>query len=69
MMKEEHAILITAYKEYNILENLVKSLYGNFNIYLHIDRKSKITKEQIELLKDKYKIYVIKKYKINWRWI
>lgn len=60
------AILITAYKNYAHLENLVNFFDERFNIYIHIDKKSSISRKDIESLSAKKRVYVSKQYKINW---
>ena len=61
------AILITAYKNIEHLEEIVRFFGEEFNIYIHIDKKSKITTESIdELLKNKNIAYIPRQYKINW---
>lgn len=61
------AILITAYKNYHHLEDLVNFFDGSFNIYIHIDKKSSISKENLNKLSSKERVqYVSQQYKINW---
>lgn len=61
------AILITAYKNYNHLEDLISFFDGHFNIYIHIDKKSCIAKEDIQKLASTKRVaYVSQEYKINW---
>ena len=61
------AILITAYKNYHHLENLVNFFDGSFNIYIHIDKKSSLSKENLNKLSSKERVqYVSQQYKINW---
>jgi len=63
----KHSILITAYKDYEQLVDLIQSLHTSFDIYIHIDKKSTYTKSNIEALKDMEHVrYVIKKYNIFW---
>lgn len=58
------AILITAYKNFDYLKYLVSMLYKDFDIYIHVDRKSKeIGKRQIKELKN---CKVIREYKVAW---
>lgn len=61
------AILITAYKNIEHLEEIVNFFENNFNIYIHIDKKSKIDRKKIDsLLKHKNVKYISQQYKINW---
>ncbi|NDW18279.1 hypothetical protein D0T53_06930 [Dysgonomonas sp. 216] len=64
----QHAIIITAYKN---IEHLIKIAtffnYDNFKIYIHIDRKSKVSASDTEKLSQIKSIELIsQKYKINW---
>lgn len=59
------AVVITAYKDAKQLDELLKTLYGKFKVYLHIDAKS----EELEELKIKNRyplVKVVKKFQINW---
>lgn len=61
------AILITAYKNYSHLCDLVKFFNNNFSIYIHVDKKSLITNEELELLRQYPNVkYTSKAYNINW---
>lgn len=62
MMK--HAILMTVYKDVNLVNRLIKSYPESFDIYIHIDKKSYIKPSDIH--RDNGKVQTIKKYKINW---
>ncbi|WP_395051086.1 beta-1,6-N-acetylglucosaminyltransferase [Flavobacterium sp.] len=63
----KQAILITAYKNYHHLEDIIAFFDDDFEIYIHIDRKSSISKEELLRLK-KYDIVklISQKYKVNW---
>lgn len=61
------AILITAYKNYHHLIDIVDFFDDKFNIYIHIDKKSSISKEDIKELSLKNRVkYISQQYKINW---
>ncbi len=61
------AILITAYKNIEHLEEIIHFFDKGFNIYIHIDKKSGIEQEKIDSLsKHKNVIYISQQYKINW---
>jgi len=61
------AVLITAYKNYFHLEELVDFFDENYNIYIHIDKKSKITKEEEAKLSSRVNVkFISRQYKINW---
>lgn len=66
-MGHKQAIIITVYKNWEYLEKLVRMLYLEFDIYIHVDKKSKeIQNNEITILETKYKCNVIKKYEICW---
>ena len=63
----KQAILITAYKDFKQLIYLVNLFDDTFNIYIHIDKKSKLNKENLVVLQEcPYVRYVGCFYKINW---
>ena len=63
----KQAILITAYKDIELLKTLVNSFNDNFNIYIHIDKKTSYLTHDINLIKAKFNVKVIDSiYKINW---
>lgn len=61
------AILITAYKNINHLNDIIRFFDEKFSLYIHIDKKSTLTKDELELL-NRYKNvrYLTQKYEINW---
>ena len=63
----KQAILITAYKNYHHLEEIIQCFDVNFEIYIHLDKKSKISKEELARLKG-YNIVksIAQKYSVNW---
>lgn len=59
------AVLITAYKDAKQLDELLKTLYGKFKVYLYIDAKSEKL-EELEI-KNRYpQVRTVKKFQINW---
>lgn len=63
----KQAILITAYTNIEHLISITESFSDRFKLYVHLDKKSKITKEDILILsKKKDVILVSQKYTINW---
>jgi hypothetical protein len=63
----KQAILITAYKNYHHLKGIINFFDNNFEIYIHIDKKSKISNaELINLRNHKIVKLVEQKYKVNW---
>lgn len=63
----KQAILITAYKNFFHLKEIIEFFDENFELYIHIDRKSKISKKELISLRS-YDIVklVSQKYKVNW---
>ena len=63
----KHAILLLWHKDIEQLKNLIRLFDEDFKFYIHIDKKSIITKEEIERLKNNCQIAgVYQKYRINW---
>lgn len=63
----KHAILITAYKDFEALEELIDKFDNSFNIYIHIDKKSKISDIAVaNLLKKEQVKYLDQTYRVNW---
>ncbi len=64
----KQAILITAYKNYDHLERIIQFFEDDsFEIYIHLDKKSFISDNQLKNLK-KYNSLklIIQKYNVNW---
>ncbi len=63
----KQAILITAYKNYHHLEEIIRFFDNNFEVYIHLDKKSKISVAELASLK-KYNVVklISQKYKVNW---
>jgi hypothetical protein len=63
----KQAILITAYKNYHHLEEIIRYFDANFELYIHIDKKSKISDIELTNIR-RYEIVklVEQKYKVNW---
>lgn len=66
MKKRKHALIITAYQEFDYLETLcrVYSLY--FDCYVHIDKKSPQAHKAVEKLNQLKNVFAISQYQINW---
>lgn len=63
----KHAILIIAHTNFNQLCALINCFDNHFLIYIHIDIKSKFTKEEIRFLSQMENVIsVYRKFKINW---
>ena len=63
----KQAILITAYKNYSHLKKIINFFDEDFQIYVHLDRKSKISPEEIDVFVTNNKVkFFCRKYKVNW---
>ncbi|MDP3358916.1 MAG: beta-1,6-N-acetylglucosaminyltransferase [Lutibacter sp.] len=63
----QQAVLITAYKNYMHLEEIIKFFDADFELYIHIDKKSHITKNELNKLNNYSNVKLIsQKYKVNW---
>ena len=63
----KQAILITAYKDFEQLKDLIREFDKNFNIYIHLDKKSTFKEKEINLIRKNDRVkFFDKKYKINW---
>lgn len=61
------AILITAYKNYTHLRDLVQFFDENYSIYIHIDQKGSISAEEITELRRYTNVKLVSQaYNINW---
>lgn len=63
----KQAILITAYKNYHHLEEIIQCFDANFQLYIHLDLKSEISDNELANLR-KHEIVklVEQKYKVHW---
>lgn len=63
----KHAILLLWHKDIGQLEELIARLNTNFAFYIHLDKKSRLGKEEIRRLKQcKGVAGVYRKFKTNW---
>lgn len=63
----KQAILITAYKNYHHLEDIIAFFDEDFTIYIHIDKKSYIAEQELLSLKQYSNVKLIsQKFKVNW---
>jgi len=61
------AILITAYKNFEHLKNLVDFFDESYSVYIHIDQKSEVPAKYIEYLDQKSTVRLIsREFNINW---
>lgn len=57
------AILISAYKDQDYLKRLINFFDDNFEIFIHIDKKSNINPHDIKINQN---VHVYKKFLVNW---
>jgi hypothetical protein len=63
----KQAILITAYKNYHHLEEIIQCFDANFELFIHLDKKSEISKEALATLRKQDNVKLLQqKYKVNW---
>ena len=63
----KQAILITAYKNYNHLEEIINFFDENFELYIHIDKKSKISETELMNLNKYENVKLVsRKFNVNW---
>lgn len=54
----KHCVLMTVYKDYDLINKIISSLPEQWGIFVHIDKKSNI--------EDIKNVIAIKKHKIYW---
>ena len=63
----KHAILIMAHKNYSFLHHLIEYFERDCYVFVHIDKKSDITKEEIACLREMPQVTeVYQKYSVHW---
>ena len=63
----KHAILIIAHKNYSFLHHLIEYFERDCYVFVHIDKKSDITKEQMTCLREMPQVAgVYRKYSVHW---
>ncbi|GAB6120601.1 beta-1,6-N-acetylglucosaminyltransferase [Dysgonomonas termitidis] len=63
----KHAILVTAYKNPQQLNELVDFFDEDYSFYIHIDKKSRITGSDIKMLEEKPAVKLVsREYRVNW---
>ena len=60
----KHAILMTVYKDVELINRLIDSYPDEFGVFIHIDKKAGIAVSDII---SKPNVHTVKKYKVNWR--
>ncbi|MDR1592380.1 MAG: beta-1,6-N-acetylglucosaminyltransferase [Prevotellaceae bacterium] len=59
----KHAILITAYKDLDFIELIIKQFDNDFDFYIHIDKKCR---ENHDFLLHDERVHVYKRFKVFW---
>ena len=63
----KQAILITAYKNFKHLVDIIDSFDENFEVYIHVDKKTKIPQKVLEKLRTLNNVKMLsQKYVVNW---
>lgn len=63
----KHGILITAYKDIKQLKKLIGSFDDDFLLYIHIDKKSKLTTYDIETIRNSKNVaFLSQQFNVNW---
>lgn len=63
----KQAFLITAYKNFHHLKSIIEYFDDNCSFYIHIDKKSNISEEEILGLKQSSKkVFISQAFKTNW---
>lgn len=66
-MIKKQAVLITAYKDFDQLVELINFFDDTFSIYIHIDKKSKVDSKILERINSCNQVKLIsRRYKVNW---
>lgn len=67
MKTGKHAILVTAYRDFDHLNTIISFFDDDYRFYIHIDTKSKIDISLFKTIKDNPKVnFIIQKYAVNW---
>lgn len=63
----KQAVLITAYKNIEHLQEIINFFDHEFEIYIHLDKKSQISDNELLGLKDNLHVkHISRKYNVNW---
>jgi hypothetical protein len=62
----KHALVLTAYKDFEFLKELCEVYSKYFYVYIHIDKKSNISESDMKYLNALDNVSAISRYKINW---
>ena len=63
----KHAVLILAHKNYPLLCRLIRYFAKDCEVFVHVDKKSKFTKDEIGQLYEYDSVKaVVQKYDVHW---
>ncbi|MDO5987938.1 beta-1,6-N-acetylglucosaminyltransferase [Flavivirga amylovorans] len=63
----KQAILITAYKNFKHLVDIIDFFDESFEFYIHVDKKSKVLKSDFEKIGARKNVKILsRKYRVNW---
>lgn len=63
----QHAILITAYKNFDQLAGLIDAFDASFRCYIHIDKKCTFTSQEFDLLSEKENVdFIVRHFNVYW---
>lgn len=63
----KQAILVTAYKNLDFLQQIVEVFNDDYTFYIHLDKKGKYADADIQALQNNPKVKLLSlKYKVNW---
>ncbi|MES2680307.1 MAG: beta-1,6-N-acetylglucosaminyltransferase [Bacteroidota bacterium] len=62
----KQALLITAYKNLDHLKRIIDHFDTNYSFYIHIDKKSRVTENEINALRMNDRVFVSRAYQTNW---
>lgn len=66
VIKMKHALLITAYTDFDILARLISIYRKSYDCYIHVDAKMKLPAKIKKQLLKYDNVTVVQKYKVNW---
>lgn len=64
--KNMQAVLILAHKDIDQLIELTKVLNSTFNVYIHVDKKAKLSSKQIDILDNLDRVFWISTQNVHW---
>lgn len=65
-MKNKHAMIITAYNDFDVLQKLLMYYNDFYDCYVHIDKRSNVPINFYQVISKLKNVHIIKKYRIFW---